>query len=221
MGDPESCVPFSTPLSIIVSGASQSGKTVWIAKLLKNKNKMFTDNIVEIMFVYSVWQDIYDVLEREIPSIKFVNRIPSREEIEEFTPDQSHRLLILDDQMSNISGCKHFVEIFTVFCHHRRLSTVLVLQNIFTRAPCLRDITLNVQAICLFKNMRCSQQVRCLANQMFPGRSKYFLDAYEKACTKPFSCLIIDLNPCGDPRLQLRSCVLPGEGPPVVYLSKV
>lgn len=206
---------------MIVSGASQSGKTMWIADLLKNKNKMFTDEIVEIMFVYSLWQDIYEEMEREIRGIKFVNCIPSKEEIEQFTPDSAHRLLVLDDQMSNISSCKHFVEIFTVFCHHRKLSTILVLQNIFTKAPCLRDITLNVQAICLFKNMRCSQQVRCLANQMFPGRQKYFLDAYEKACSQAFSCLIIDLNPRSDPKLQLRSCVLPDQGPTIVYLSKI
>ncbi|NJL55648.1 hypothetical protein HC928_10940 [bacterium] len=216
----ESCVPFTTPLSIIVSGASQSGKTVWIAKLLKNKREMFTDEIVEIMFVYSVWQDIYEQMEKEIPGIKFINHIPSKEEIEEFTADSAHRLMVLDDQMSNMSTCKHFVEIFTVFCHHRKLSTVLVLQNIFTNAPCLRDITLNVQAICLFKNMRCSQQVRCLANQMFPGRHKYFLEAYEKACSQPFSCLIVDLNPRTDVKLQLRSCVLPGQGPTIVYLPK-
>lgn len=204
--------PFQTPLSLLVCGSSFSGKSTLVAEILLNKAEMFTDEIKEILYVYNVWQPLFDRMETQIPNIKFVNSIPSKEEIENFTSNKDHKLMVLDDQMLYLSSNKDITEYVTVHCHHRNLSTIIILQNIYHKAPCLRDISLNVQGIILFKNLRCYQQVRQLANQMFPGKHKYFLDAFDKACNqRPFGYIVIDLNPRSSLKFQLYTDCLPGQ----------
>jgi len=88
------------------------------------------------------------------------------------------------------------IEIFTVFVHHRNLSCLLLIQNIYYQgAKCLRDIMLNTQGLVLFKNKRSCRQITTLAGQMFLGHKRaWFLDAYDKACAKPFSYLFVDFK---------------------------
>ena len=203
---------FKTPISFILAGASFSGKTTFLAELIKNKSKMFNPEPVEIMFVYTAWQDIYDQLEKTVPGIVFINRIPSKQEIDKFTADCKPRLLCLDDKMTQLSSCPDITEYFTVYTHHRNLSCILLLQNIYYQgAKCLRDISLNVQGMFLFKNIRSPQQIDILATQMFPRKRAFFLDAYEKACAKPFGYLFVDLNPRNTAIYQLRTDILPGQ----------
>lgn len=208
----ECFIPFKSPVSLLVSGSSFSGKSWLVADLIRNKTKMFTPEPVEIMYAYGVWTPLYDALERDIPNIKFVNRIPSKEEVIEFTADNQPRLLIIDDLMTQLAECKDVTEYFTNFVHHRALSCLLVVQNIFYQgAKCLRDISLNVQGIFLFKNLRSVRQVATLASQMFSGktRKQCFLDAYEKATSKPFGYIYVDINPRNPEKYQLRADILP------------
>lgn len=215
----ESYIAFKTPLSLIISGSSFSGKTTFVTNLIKNKQQMFIPDFVEIIFVYNVWQALYDELEQTITNIKFLNRIPSKSEIDELTSDKQPRLLILDDKMTELSSCPHITELITVYTHHKNLSTILLIQNIFYQgAKCLRDITLNVQGIILFRNKRSALQISNLAKDMFPGSKRlYFLDAYEKATSKPYGYLFIDLSPGSNSLYQLRTNILPEQNT-IVYL---
>jgi hypothetical protein len=211
---PSCHLPITSPSSIIVAGSSFSGKTYFISKLLQNKAEMFTHEPVEILFVYSVWQELYDEMSEKVQGIKFIDFMPTISEIEEFTSSGEAKLLIFDDRMADLKDFNGFEKLFTVFCHHRNLSIILVMQNIFHQAKCLRDISLNVQSIILFKNLRASDQVSRLATQMFPGKKrKWFLAAYEEACIKnaPHGYLMININPKDCDILQLRTKILPDE----------
>ena len=200
-------IPFESPISLTVCGSSNSGKSTFIAALLDNKSKMFTPEPQEIIFVYSAWQPLYDRLERTVPNIKFMNRIPTKSEVVQMTEDLEHRMMILDDQMTQLSSCPDITEYFTVFSHHRNLSCILVLQNALYQAQCVRDISYNVQGMIIFRNLRSPQQVGILATQMFPGKKrKYFLDAYKQACLdRQFGYLYCDINPRNDMKYQLRT----------------
>jgi hypothetical protein len=46
---------------------------------------------------------------------------------------------------------------------------------------------------------------------MYPGSTKYMLEAYQDATSKPFGYLLIDLKPQTDERIRLRSNIFPGE----------
>ena len=217
-----SYIPFTLPLSIVCAGPTMSGKSSFIKELLKNRDVMFTEKIDRIMYVYDVWNLLYEDIEKNVPNITFTNSIPSREEVDLFAPEGGgQKLIIFDDQVSKMKKCKHFSDFFMILCNNRKLSCILTVQNIYSKEPGMRDISLNTRALVLFKNMRSHDQILVLARQIHPQNTKYFLDAFEKATTVPHAYLVVDLNPCIDQRFHLRSNVLPSEeGPAVCYLPK-
>ena len=55
-------------------------------------------------------------------------------------------------------------------------------------------MALNTQYLILFKNPRDRQQVSVLARQMYPRKSEYFLNKFEKATSRPYGYLLVDLK---------------------------
>jgi hypothetical protein len=217
-----SFIPFKTPLSLIISGASFSGKTTFLYKLLLTNKQMLEPAPKEILYCYLTWQDIYEEIQSSVDNVSFFKGIPSKSEIESFTEDGQPRLLILDDLMTQLGKSSDVVDFFTVFVHHRALSVFLVLQNIFYQGAKnnLRDISLNVQGLILFKNMRSPHQISILGSQLFPGdKKKYFMDAYEQAVSKKYGYLFININPKDSEGYQLQTDILPDQNT-VVFLPK-
>jgi hypothetical protein len=66
-------------------------------------------------------------------------------------------------------------------------------------------------------------QIVNLGKQLFPGQSKYFLDAYEDAVnSQPFGYLLIDCSPTADNDSRLLTNIFPQNGEQYVttYLPK-
>lgn len=175
-------------------------------------DKMFDQPVEEVIFVYTVWQPIYDQLEANLKDkITFRQDIPSKSEIESLTEDLKHRILILDDKQSRLDSTD-VAEFVTIFCAHRNLSTFILLQNFYYGGKHLRTVSLNVQTIVLFKNYRSAQQVKTLATQMLSRNSGYMVDAYNKATgSEAYGYLFIDLDPRNDKRYQFRTKIFDNE----------
>ncbi len=47
---------FKTPFTMIISGATSSGKTTWIRKLLNMKDQYIIPNVHRIVYCYKIWQ---------------------------------------------------------------------------------------------------------------------------------------------------------------------
>jgi len=84
-------------------------------------------------------------------------------------------------------------------------------QNLFYGSKQNRTISLNSHYLVLFKNARDATQISHLASQMYPGKSKFLIDAYRDATSKPFSYLLIDLKPDTEDQVRVRSNIFPGE----------
>ena len=65
----QSLLPFKPRSSMLITGQSNSGKTVFVNKLLQNLDGMYEVKPEAIMFCYSVWQPLYDDMEQNIPFI--------------------------------------------------------------------------------------------------------------------------------------------------------
>jgi hypothetical protein len=63
----------------------------------------------------------------------------------------------------------------------------------------------------VFKNPRDVSQIMALAHQMYPQRTKYFLEAYIAATAQPHGYLVIDMKQETPDILRLRSHIFPGE----------
>lgn len=203
------------PKSFMLVGGSQSGKTWLLKEMLLKKDDLFDPPPKQVIMCYTAWQDIYDELQTDLQeAIIFRTDIPSKDELQDiYDKDPGHRMLVLDDKMSVLRSSaqgRDIVDIVTVLAHHCLLSCFVLTQNLF-HSQIQREISLNCQYLAVFRNSRSYQQIRTLGSQMMPGQLSCFVDAYEKATSRSFGYLWIDLCPDTEPKYRLKSYILPGE----------
>ena len=83
-------------------------------------------------------------------------------------------LLVIKDLAVNYSNIsKTYV---TRGSHHRNLSVIYIVQNLFHQGKGSRSISLNSHYLVLFKNPRDKLQILTLAMQMYLGQTDFFLN---------------------------------------------
>ena len=89
-------------------------------------------------------------------------------------------------------------------------------QNLFSKNPVFRDISLNATYNIIFKNPRDSSQISHFARQYAPGKAKMILDVYKKATQKPHTYLLFDNHQEMRDEVRIRSNILQEGGNPVL-----
>jgi hypothetical protein len=211
-------IPFIFPSNICLYGATQSGKTSFVMRLLEHHDVMFTTPPRRILYCYGAWQDAYDLLQKR-DNITMHEGVPSRAAIEEFSFDKAPTLLVLDDLLADIVNNVEVQHYVTVMSHHNNMTIVMLMQSIFPKGNYARTISLNCHYMILFSNRRDSNQVKVLGRQLMPGRLNYFMDSYRKATSKPYGYLLIDIHPHSNSTYELRTRIFPDDEPLIVYVD--
>ena len=158
---------------------------------------------------YSQWQPAYTEILVAMLHMKFGNSYAFGAE---FLFDVNKpNLIVFDDQMIGVSKDKRIVNPFTRCSHHRNVSVIYIVQNLFHQGKGSRSINLNSPYLVLFKNPRDKLQILTLVKQMYPGPIDLFLNQYEEAVKRPFGYLLIDLKTTTQDNSRLRTNVLPSE----------
>ena len=95
---------FQTPCSICVSGPSQSGKSQWILKLIKNRDLLFTERFHELYYcipenVSHNPNPIFEEIKKSYPSARICYGLPDVTKLN-LNFDNTSKLLIIDDLMT-------------------------------------------------------------------------------------------------------------------------
>ena len=199
------------PFTCIISGPTGCGKT----SLVKS---IFLEDAVQprpkhILWLYAADQPLY----KGMKQVNFVKGIP--ENIESGFNPSHNNLLIIDDLMTELHSDARLTRLFSVGSHHRNLSVIFIVHNLFHQGREMRNISLNSHYLILFKNPRDKQQVATLARQMYPGRSKFLIEVYQNATQGSYGYLLMDLKPTTPEDLRVRTNILPSQDQ-VVYLHK-
>ncbi|KAK3101211.1 hypothetical protein FSP39_001803 [Pinctada imbricata] len=139
----------------------------------KGMMKPIPDHIV---WYYGEWQPIYAT----IRAVEFVEGLP---DIGALDP-QKRQLVIIDDLMSETD--ERITSLFTKKSHHRNISVIYIVQNVFHKGKENMTISLNSHYIVMFKNPRDASQITHLAKQMYPGNVKYMQKAFCDATSDPY-----------------------------------
>jgi hypothetical protein len=149
---------------------------------------------------------------RTIPEIEFNKSIPEDIDKVDYLDVSKWNLIVLDDLMAQSSKDKRIADLFTKGSHHRNLSIIYIVQNIFFhQGKEMRNISLNAHYIVLFKSPRDKQQISMLARQINPGKVQEFMRSYEDATSRPHGYLMLDSKPTTDDHQRLKTNVIPGE----------
>ena len=180
-----------------------AGKTSYIAKLIKHKDKVIIPNVKRVIYSYKKYQPLFDSM-KDVEFVQGMN----------FTLDRTiPTLLVIDDQLSDCNA--NLTELFAVGAHHDNCSVIFVSQVMFLQDKAYRNACQNAMYMILFKSPRCKAQIGHLARQMYSvNKANKMITAFEDATSKPYSNLIVDCRPDTPNLLRLRSNVLPEEGMP-------
>ena len=189
------------PFTCIVAGPTQSGKTEFVKRFIENLKDMVTPLPTRIVWSYGEWQPAYQPL---LDKVDFVQGLP---DLPLYSKDPL--LVVIDDQMHGVD--RRITSLFTKGSHHRNLSIVYIMQNLFDQQKEHRTISLNSHYLVIFKNPRDGSQIVHLAKQMYPGKTHYLRQAFALATRQPHGYLLIDLKQATPEGMQLRSHIFPGE----------
>src|SRR5579863_10406067 len=143
----DNCFKFIAPFTMIVSGATMSGKTELVKKIILNAEKIIKPKPVNIVISYSVDQTEYKEVQNY--GVKLLHGLEF--EIEDFLP-HTPSLLIIDDQMDDAITNEKINELFTKGVHHRNVSVIILRQNVFPQGKYGRTIRLNAQYLILMRS---------------------------------------------------------------------
>ena len=181
--------------------SSGSGKSHYCLSILKNIDFFYAERPKHILYVYEVYQDIFD----DITGVEFIEGLPEISKLLSYD-QKAFKCLVLDDQCTSVNSSKDYANFMCVHAHHYNYTVFYLKQSLFDRqGKYSRLINLQMHFYHLFENRRDTNTITNLGKQILPTESKYFLDAYRKATVKKFSPLLVDLHPLTDAKYMLRS----------------
>lgn len=209
--------------SFIVAGPSNSGKTEWTLRLLRERRQLFKRVPQRLLWCHGTTLSSDEQLRIRSSweaggtgQLHFIRGFPS----ELITRVRPYDLLIVDDLQSELIKSPEFTAIFTKYAHHTPLTCLYLCQNLFHRSDAeARSRSLCASYICLTRSIRDRTAVQSLGKQMFPKRSNLLVRAYEDATdNKPYSYLFIDLRQETVDILRLRSAIFPSDKMQIAYV---
>jgi hypothetical protein len=190
---------FQHPSNIFIVGPTGSGKTQFLENALTLRQ--FTPPPERLVWVYAEWQPAYERLRQRarwgliagLKDIEFVKDNTDYEEIYKSMKPNMRNMLVLDDQMTEAkSHADHLANLFVKGSHHRNITVVLMLQNMFEKG--MRTASLNTQYMVLLKNPRDRSQIGKLADQLMPNNRRFLVNVYDDATQLPHSHLVLDFQ---------------------------
>ena len=197
---------FKHPTSIQISGPTQCDKTRLVLRILEHQViKPFSTRMI---WVYSESQPDYNFAARLYLHIEFEHGW--KDDIYNRIRPNQKKLLIVDDEMEEAGNSKTLQNLLTKGSHHRNLTIIYLLQNMYNAGTNQRTVSLNTHYNVVFKYLRDVRQYRCLSSQMHPGNFYWLIHAFNDATAKPHGYLVLDHHPKFDDKRVVTN-ILPGE----------
>lgn len=171
---------------MILAGPTGSGKTVQTMRLIENAQRLADPPPKETIYCYDEWQPAFEGRDETITFHKGVMDVTT------LPVDGAQRWIVIDDLMDELMSRPDANSLFTKRSHHRNLSVLFIVQNLFHKN--MRTISVNTHYFFIAKSPRDASSVTNIAKQAFPGRTKYVLEAYRDATREPHSFLMIDMR---------------------------
>ena len=182
-------------------GGTGSGKTVFTKTLLQNAETMVDPPFEKIFWAYSEWQPAY----KDMVGVEFVKGL--NEDVVKRENLKGHSCVVIDDLSDEIDG-KFLGALFTKISHHRNLSVIFLLNNLFFKGvKTMRLVSLNTHYMVIFKTPRDQGSIATIARQMYGKDYKLMVSAYQEATKEKFGYLIVDSKSDTPEDIRLRTAI--------------
>ena len=196
------------PRRFIICGPSGSGKTSFVEKLMFYMNELFGFYFNKIIYCSGQsFPDFNFIHNIEIKKVDIIDR----NLLDDLNPMENN-LVIIDDNMHSLANDILISDLFTKLSHHKNISVIVLLQNLFPKSKYMRDISSNSTYMVLMSNPRETLQIKTLSSQIDGANSSFILNCYNDATkNKPFSYLFLDFDQNTADDVRVRTNIFPNE----------
>ena len=209
--DVEKNLLLKHPFTMLVAGSTGSGKTRLVRDILSNYEKITTLNThISVSWHYGVNQPLYrEPIDNPAVQVRYKPGFPEEAE--------GCDVLVLDDLQSSAGNDSRLSDLFTRYSHHRNVTVIFVVQNLFLQSKSMRNVSLNSHYLLLLSSRRDRNQISRLASQLYPGETSLFMNAYKTSLSREYGYLLVDLSPTTQEEYRLRTNILPEQYPIVIF----
>lgn len=196
-------IPLEYPFRMIIAGSSGSGKSYFTSQLILNRERLFKTHIDGVIYCSKFKTSIPEPLRQlEGSFLTFHAGCPTEEQLENVEGD--NKIIVIDDLLEQAMRSEIVSDMMTQG-RNRRLSIILLVQNLFPQLPKARTISLNANYVVVFRNLRDSSSIMPFARQTFPFSARAFVDMYIKFINKAYAYLLCDYTQHTPDALRYRT----------------
>ena len=190
-------IKLRLPANVIVAGATQSGKTTTVAKLLTSSRGYFEPAPRRVILLYNCDQPLYQEMMETLSNRGVqVKMMKSRELTENdmkaiSTPD-FETVVLIDDSTISVQRSMNLAHLFTQG-RHNHVSFIVFLHSIFGGNDANRIMSQNTLYYFLQNAPRMRGQISNLGSQI--GMRKELQHAFDCISATPYSHVFVDLHP--------------------------
>lgn len=212
---------FKLPMNLICAGPTFSGKSSFVRRILENKEHIFAPEPPG----HTIWitgsavtPDDQKLVDEKLVDELTQNLIAEQDLYEKSAQFPTGILVIYDDCL-NLTEKNDSIKNLFVRGRHANVSTIFITQNLFSKGPNFRTISLNASYIAIFRNVRDKTQIQHFARQFSPQNTKFVIQSYEDATKYPFGYLFIDMKMDSAEKIRMRTNLFAENGDPgmIVY----
>lgn len=216
----EKDIKIPTPFRMSLIGASGSGKTSFILKLIEYEERMLDVPCSKILYFYTVSQPKVDALKNNRKVFLYEGY---DHDLVLAQNSKAHTLVIIDDHMTE-NIYKDLAELFAIHSRHRNISVAFLTQSAYFKGADAskynREILINSSHTVLFRNMRDRHGIVNIGRAAFPTKMKFYMSCVDDAMKDPYGYLFIAANAEVLNHLRLRTNIFFPEEVPIVYWEK-
>lgn len=208
---------LTSPSNFIISGATGSGKTCLLLKILTEWP--FKREKDKILYFYNIWQPLFNEFLTRFPNISFVQGLYLDKIENEWDQEPGKVNVCICDDLADVAlKSDSFARLFTVYGHHKNIVNFFITQNPFFKGPMSTTINRNTHYFLLTKTPHLN--VLDVLNSQLYGNKGPLKEAYLQTMReKPYNYLLIDVF-CDDIRNRLRTNIFKDDEPLIIWRPK-
>ncbi len=202
------------PSRMVVAGPSMIGKSQFALKLVKFRNSIYNEKFDRILYAFPeatlhLHQPFIDELKKACNFIEILEGLPDIDALSLSTERTTHKLLIMDDLMTQVFSSQGILDLVTSTSHHCNISVVIITQSIFLPAKHRLTLIRNCSEKVIFHNKLDHNPLATLSRHIAPGKPTLLKECfdfiYRNTSKSDLKYVVLDASPLSE--LPYNACI--------------
>jgi len=181
---------LSSNFRMIICGASSSGKSELLVKLLENENGILTSDFSRVIYLRGVeTRNEARLREKFGNDLLVFDGIPKEEVLLPLCRSHKNTVLVMEDLEAEVANSELVAKIYSKYSHNYDFCVITTLQNVFRSGKERVNLLRNCTNIVCFPNNLDQSVIRLLAQRVYPQNPRQLVDLFDRVTSEPYAHL--------------------------------